>query len=168
MPDRFLNKVNFTDTCWLWKGNMTDKGYGNYLISYDPATKRCQRMLVHRFSWTHFNREIPKGMLICHKCDVRNCVNPDHLFLGTHKDNAIDRNSKGRHFIIIGEANGRSKLTQEKADQIRKLHLPNGMCGKHSPHSTSSISKKFNVSYSTIYRVVKNEAWVASTLEEIN
>lgn len=75
--------------CWIWIGRYMWKGYG--VLSFDGGTVRA-----HRFSWEISKGPIPKNMFICHKCDVRCCVNPNHLFLGTAKDNALDRDAKGR------------------------------------------------------------------------
>jgi hypothetical protein len=75
--------------CWLWIGVIHKYGYGKY----------CGKS-AHRLSWLYFRGEIPEGMSICHHCDVRNCVNPDHLFVGTQGDNVRDAWAKGRHFQV--------------------------------------------------------------------
>lgn len=89
--ERFLSHVEKTDTCWLWRGAVKPNGYGEMML-FHP--KRCST--THRISWELFMGPIPAGLCVLHHCDVRNCVNPDHLFLGTRKDNAIDRDMKGR------------------------------------------------------------------------
>lgn len=78
--------------CWLWKGSKNHNGYGE--VSY----KHChsKRALAHRVSWAIHQGKIPDGLCVLHKCDVRNCVNPDHLFLGTQQDNLRDCYQKGR------------------------------------------------------------------------
>lgn len=91
---RFYNYVNKTKTCWLWTGPSSGKGYGDF---YCAGSK----MKAHRYTWTVANnRIIPKGGMICHKCDTPLCVNPDHLFLGDAKINQLDCAAKGRHWCI--------------------------------------------------------------------
>lgn len=75
--------------CWLWTSSVHQDGYG---IMRDKGKMR----LAHRISWELHKGAIPHGMCILHKCDVRCCVNPDHLFLGSLKDNAVDMAQKGR------------------------------------------------------------------------
>lgn len=78
--------------CWMWLGSTDDKGYGRYRTRVKTSLPK----LTHRLSWVFNFGEIPDGMKVCHKCDVRCCVNPNHLFLGTQKDNLRDMVRKGR------------------------------------------------------------------------
>jgi hypothetical protein len=92
--ERFFNKINKTDTCWFWLGALRGKsGYGAIKIEGKVVD-------THRFSYSLHYGEIPKGMLICHTCDNKTCVNPNHLFLGTFKDNFEDAKTKKRIFDI--------------------------------------------------------------------
>jgi hypothetical protein len=94
------------DGCWEWVSNRSKaghgskrarqrgEGYGYFMFNWET------KMLAHRYSWELHHGPIPKGMLVCHRCDNPPCVRPDHLFLGTYKDNAHDMVAKGRagHF----------------------------------------------------------------------
>ncbi len=92
---RFWLKVKKTDMCWLWKGYLTRKnGYGK--ISFNKKDQ-----VAHRVSWQLKNGDIPTGMSVLHKCDNPPCVNPDHLFLGTQRDNVLDMVRKKRHWAFV-------------------------------------------------------------------
>lgn len=106
----FWTKVNKTETCWLWTAGKTSDGYGSFKIG-----KRSVRS--HRFSFELVNGPIPKGMLICHRCDVPSCIRPEHLFIGSNAENHQDRNKKGRQ--ARGSKSGRAILTEADVLLIR-------------------------------------------------
>lgn len=86
--------VKGENDCWLWQGSHNGKGYGE--LSQYALNKTLKPMRAHRLSWEIHNGKIPDGMCICHHCDNPRCVNPNHLFMGTHKDNMHDASVKGR------------------------------------------------------------------------
>lgn len=99
---QFWSKVNRTEGCWLWAGSKrSEMGYGSFVV-------RGRSFAAHRVSWELTHGPIPPGLKVLHKCDVPACVNPDHLFLGTDKDNHQDKAAKGRHW------------------QQKKTHCPQG------------------------------------------
>lgn len=91
LEERFWEKVNKTETCWLWTGGCSKKGYGS--IWNSEGEKQ-----THRLSWVIHYGAIPDDMKVLHKCDNPPCVNPDHLFLGSYADNNRDRDEKGRQW----------------------------------------------------------------------
>ncbi len=114
--DRFwskVNKLNELDACWEWTAGSDDYGYGMFWL--DGGIVR-----VHRVSYLITHGIIPPHMDVCHTCDNPSCVRPDHLFLGTRKDNLQDAVQKGR--MSVGERNGRAKLTAAQVKEIRKRY----------------------------------------------
>lgn len=144
----FLRMVELSDDgCWLWTGHKHFLGYG-------LLCRGAKVWKAHRWGWTLFNGTIPNGMMVLHKCDVRNCVNPDHLFLGNATDNMRDMAAKGRGVYpdVRGEKNGMAKLTLDKVKQIRKIYAIN-------KEPMSSLAKKFGVSPMAISRVINFQLW---------
>ena len=128
--------------CWVWMGATQVRGYGEILSSN-------RKMLAHRASYEAFVGPIPKGMYVCHACDNVYCVHPNHLFLGTQKQNLQDMAAKGRS--TRGERNPQAKLTEEKVRAIR------------SSNSTSSeLAKMYNVSVSNISSIKRKQRWTPS------
>lgn len=129
--------------CWLYK-RVTGEGYG------DMSNRKVYRR-AHRFSWELHYGPIPEDMYVCHKCDVRNCVNPDHLFLGTHKDNMEDKYSKGRVGRCKGIKCGLAKLTEEQVITIKKA-IKNGV-------KLINLARLYDVSDNCIGSIKKGRTW---------
>lgn len=159
VADRFWSKVNKTDDCWEWTGGLVS-GYGT--INIDKRTYKA-----HRLSWIIHNGPIPDGMFICHHCDNRRCVRPDHLFVGTASDNMRDMVSKGRHpyptgddhparkdgsFILRGEQNPIAKLTEDDVRAIRSEYARGGI-------SQQAIADRYGVSQPVISSIIRREWW---------
>jgi hypothetical protein len=92
LAERFWERVNKGNDCWVWVGNRLPKGYGRMC----SGGKSGQVLLAHRVSWALHNGPIPTGKYICHTCDNPPCVNPNHLFLASHAENMADMVAKGR------------------------------------------------------------------------
>jgi len=123
--------------CWIWDGCINNSGYG--AVRYEGKTQR-----VHRVMYELSKGQIPKGMHVLHQCDTRCCVNPDHLFLGTNKDNIEDCISKGRR----GCSN---KLSTEDVTEI-KMFLANGI-------KQTLLAKMYGVAASSISQIYTGETW---------
>jgi len=129
------------DGCQLWTGGKRKDGYGAFMIG-----RVC--LGAHRLAWEMKNGPITDGLFVCHKCDRPACVNPDHMFLGTHTENMKDMLGKGRGRRALGRAHGQSKLTEADVVEIRKSAL-----------STRKMAAVYGVSKSAIFYVRKGVNW---------
>jgi hypothetical protein len=143
-----------TDACWPWPGATHPGGYGALNPSKWGETR------AHRMAWKLANdRDIPAGMLVCHRCDNPPCCNPAHLFLGTHGDNSRDRNAKGRAAPKVGELNGRALLTQDDVQEIRRVYRRGHKSRAGDPRSCVGLSRTYGVSEDAIRQIVKGRHW---------
>lgn len=148
----FWSKVDIKgdDDCWNWTG-MT---YRNRDLRGLVRVKK-KLTFAHREAWRLTHGEIPKGMCVCHKCDVTTCCNPRHLFIGTQLENIADRQKKGRCKSKgpDGQKNGMAKLRDDQANEILRLLETKAVKSKE-------IAKRFGVSESLISRMKHGKAWV--------
>ena len=144
--DKFLPEPN--TGCWLWTASIGTTGYGQFMCRGNKLMK------ASRMSYLIYKGKIPKGKLIRHTCDERTCVNPDHLILGTHKDNAMDRVIRGRgdySKALKGEDNGSSILKEWQVLKIINLH--------NSGMYISKIAKLLNLNRSAVGFVTYGRSW---------
>lgn len=137
--------------CWVWIDTFADARYGGF-----GANKR--QYLSHRFSYELHYGAIPKGMQVLHKCDIKPCVRPDHLFLGTQSDNIRDMYKKGRYvekrprdYGPKGENHHKAKLTTQQVLEIRELHK--------SGISQKEIASRYETGETNIWFIVHNLSW---------
>ncbi len=142
---RFWKKVDrrAPEECWPWTGS-TDRRYGH-------ARMGGRHIKAHRMSWTLANGEIPAGLVVCHRCDNPICVNPAHLFLGTHQENTDDKMRKGRNRPPRGTRNHIAKLDDDTVRAVREAHSLGT--------SVRALARIHGVNPTTMGRVVKGESW---------
>jgi hypothetical protein len=139
---KFWGQIKKED-CWLWTGELNMHGYGVIFLNYKEVS-------AHRYSYKKLKSEIPENMYVLHTCDIRKCVNPEHLFLGNAKDNAIDAMQKDR--LRKGSSVGTSKLTEDQVREIRRLHEQEGL-------KYNEISKNFCITQDMISKIIRRKAW---------
>lgn len=148
MLERLLNFIKVDDNtgCWNWTGALHWKGYGKITIN----GKSCR---AHRVSYELHREPIPQGLYVLHHCDNRSCINPEHLFLGTHADNMADMTEKGRGRLGSrgkrGETNHCAKLTETDAREIRSAVGISGV----------ALATKYGVSPRQVLRIRAGKKW---------
>jgi len=145
LEERFWSKVKKGLGCWEWMAGREKNGYGMF-----HEKKFFYESRAHRVAWKLTKGPIPKGLFVCHRCDNRGCVNPDHLFLGTPGDNSRDSKAKGRN--VFGSKVGSARLTEERVIELKKI-LQEGK------YDQRQLAKMFGVGQSTISRVNMNQSW---------
>jgi hypothetical protein len=156
LAERFWEKVDKSagaEGCWLWTGaTYTSTGYGQITIKKRPYG-------AHRISYLLHFGTIPDKLFVCHHCDNPLCINPSHLFLGTHADNMRDMNSKGRNgmtlhpeLALYGEQQKGAKLTNSQVREIRKIY-DQGDIG------TRPLAHQYGVSRSCIQFIIQRKSW---------
>lgn len=139
---RFLSKVKpATSGCWEWQGGKNEHGYGMFFLSPKARTQKA-----HRIAWEFFRGPIPDGGCVLHSCDNPPCVNPDHLWIGTKKQNSKDMVKKGRS--TSGVKNSQSKITEDIVRIIRT-----------DCRTYRKISAHYGICPSQVCEIKKGTAW---------
>ena len=148
LADRFWERVDRGDGCWLWTAGTNQAGYG---MLRRPRARRME--LATRISWEIHNGAIPPGACVLHACDTPACVRPDHLFLGSKGDNNRDRHAKGRSRggSMRGDRNPRAKLSASAAREIRRRRA--------AGERFCDLSRAFGVTRETVRDVVRGRLW---------
>lgn len=146
---RFWGKVRRGDGCWLWLAHANWGGYGFFRVG-------SKMELAHRVSWVLLNGQIPADLWVLHKCDNRLCVNPAHLFLGTHADNMRDMAAKGR-----GKSNPHAG-TSSKWAKLTDADVLSAIRRVAAGESRRAVAKSFGVDESSIRRIVKGLSYKSS------
>lgn len=147
---RFWDKVDIKnpDQCWQWMAFCDRYGYGRFMLDGKAVS-------AHRLSacWAGILVDMNSQLHVCHSCDNTSCVNPQHLFVGTHQDNMADRDNKGRHICVSqpGSQHGMSKLDEDDVRQIRML--------RQQGLTQRVIANQFGVTRSMISYIVNNKNW---------
>lgn len=142
---RFWNSVNKNNAsdCWLWK--RVTRG-----VRYPQVSFKRRVISVHRLSYIMAHGPIPRYFLVCHSCDVRHCVNPAHLFLGTSHDNTQDMVKKGRN--RVGSDQWNSKLTANQVLRIRRLYAT-------GRYTQTNLASRFGVNQGHISDIILRKWW---------
>lgn len=150
------------DGCWEWQGTIQTTGYGYFYLGRGHLGG-VKGGTASRASWYLYIGDIPAGMCVCHRCDNRKCVNPQHLFLGTDYDNTLDKMMKGRHSkgldhslktkakIPRGSSHYKTKLTEDDIQNICEL--------RNSGMTYAAIARIYSFDHTTVYKIIKNKRW---------
>jgi hypothetical protein len=153
----FEDHITRTDSCWLWDGTHTARGYGEFRIAR-------RKTMAHRIAWERAFGSIPDGLCVLHECDVTRCVNPNHLFLGTRVDNAKDRDAKGRR-RGVSSSNGTHLSTLRcglnhwgsKIRTVTAVHDIRARCA--TGERQKDVGERYGVTQRTISLIVRREQW---------
>lgn len=166
---KILNRHKIENECWQWIGKINNAGYGEFV---EGINGKKIIHLSHRKSYEIFKGEIPKGLCVCHSCDNKKCCNPEHLWVGTQKENIQDAKRKGRlpdqkgrkhteetkkKFKFRkgpdkkGEKHHMAKLTENDVREIKKL--------LETKIKRNEILKMFKITRPYLYAIKSKKAW---------
>ena len=151
IEERFWGRVNKGAGCWLWTGHRNDDGYG--MIGSGGRIGFKMRS-THRLSWELHHGPIPEGMSVLHRCDTPACVRPDHLFIGTQRDNMADASQKGRLVTVrrFGESNAQSVLTAADVVVIRETYAARQA-------TQAQLAGDYKITQSHLSSIVRGDGW---------
>jgi hypothetical protein len=143
---RFWHKVQIKgpDQCWPWRGTTPAFGHGQFVAD-------GKVVYAHRFAWQLTNGTVPSGLCVLHKCDVPECVNPQHLFLGSREENLTDMRAKGRGSKpprLIGTRHHQAKVTEQTVRAIRA-----------STDDQLTLSKRYGITRRSVNRIINRKSW---------
>jgi len=152
ISERFWSHVDIKteDECWLWKDSVNIEGYGQFALTHTKNVRASRVAFI-----LHYGPILDPEMSVLHKCDIRRCVNPKHLFLGTQLDNMHDMINKGRSKWSRGSDNGMAKLTEEDVIAIRELYKL-GFLQK-------DVAEAFCTDQPTVSKIISGSRWAHIT-----
>lgn len=160
IAERFWTKVQKSDGCWLWTGGIASSGYGH-------AGCHGRVTTAHRVAWYLTTGEMPPSHLdVCHKCDVKTCVRPEHLFLGTRRDNVLDMLKKGRGNPAKGDKSS-SRLHPESRPRGTKVYaaklndeIVRFIRAEHAKGvGVRELGRRLRISHTTVGCVIRGVSW---------
>lgn len=156
LEDRFWSKVDKRgpDECWEWQASLLKSGYAWVYVGGGRRNRIMKSAHIIAYELTNGPTN---GLHVLHTCDNPSCCNPKHLFLGTHQDNMDDKTEKDRQ--AKGENNGRAKLTEDNAIEIRQRYIT-------GEYTQANLANMYGVSQSQIYRIVSGREWKYIPTEE--
>ena len=144
VESRFWAKVDKSGDCWEWQGYRLPKGYGR-IYAFGKS------WMTHHMSLLLEGSDIPSGMIVCHHCDNPPCVNPDHLFIGTHVDNARDRDKKGRNHVYSKE---QYRAMQKKQAKERRRFGKDDIYEIRNSHASSrELGRRYGCDHTLIWQI---------------